>query len=225
MPGSFASIYERAAARKGGEQELAALAAVSLKSPAQLAKIDDSRYLSAMTKAIFRAGFVWKVIDNKWPNFEKAFWKFNVMRCAMMSPDDVEALSRDTSIVRNPQKINTVPANAAMILDAARQYGSFANMIAQWRDDDFIGLLAYLNKQGSRLGGNSAQYFLREMGKDGFILSRDGVAALIGAGVVDAEPKSKKALAQVQDAYNHWRQETGFGNAKISRILAMSVGD
>src|SRR5690606_30441147 len=165
MPTSFASIYERAAARKGGEQELAALAAVSLKSPAQLAKIDDSRYLSAMTKAIFRAGFVWKVIDNKWLNFEKAFWKFNVMRCAMMSPDDVEALSSDTSIVRNPQKINTVPINAAMILDAARQHGSFANMIAQWRDDDFIGLLAYLNKQGSRLGGNSAQYFLREMGK------------------------------------------------------------
>ena len=225
MPASFAPIYERALARKGGERELAALSAVSLKSPAQLAKIDDSRYLSTMTKAIFRAGFVWKVIDNKWPNFEKAFWKFNVMRCAMMSPDDVEALCRDSSIVRNPQKINTVPANAAMILDTAGQYGSFANMVARWPDDDFIGLLTYLGKQGSRLGGNSAQYFLREMGKDGFILSRDGVAALIGAGVIAAEPKSKKALVQIQDAYNHWRGETGFGNAKISRILAMSVGD
>ena len=33
--------------------------------------------------------------------------------------------------------------------------------------------------RGARLGGMTAQYFLRFMGKDGFVFSRDGVAALI----------------------------------------------
>lgn len=221
----FAEIYDRAARRKGGEDILEDMAGVTLKSATQLAEIDDSRYLATMTKAIFRAGFVWKVIDNKWPGFEQAFWQFNILRCAMMSQDDTDALARDERIVRNPQKIATVSTNAAMILAVQKQHGSFANMIAQWPDDDFIGLLGHLTKNGARLGGNSGQYFLREMGKDGFVLSRDGVAALIDAGVIDTDPKSKKALAAVQAAYNQWRAESGFSNAKISRILALSIGD
>lgn len=219
----FRDIQQRAAERKGGEAELAALVSSGIKSPKQLANVDDSRYLSAMTSAIFKAGFVWKVIEHKWPGFEKAFWNFNVLRCAMMSPDDFDTLCQDERIVRNPQKIKTVPINATMILEVQKSHGSFGNFLATWPQDDFIGLLDYLNKHGSRLGGNSAQYFLRAMGVDGFVLSRDGTAALIGAGVIDKEPKGKAAMRKVQDAYNQWRQESGLGYAQISRTLAMSI--
>lgn len=220
---SFAEIRQRAAQRKGGEEELADLVSGGIKAPEQLAGVDDSRYLSAMTRAVFKAGFVWKIIDHKWPDFEKAFWHFNVLRCAMMSPDDFDALCGDERIVRNPQKIRTVPLNAAMILDVQKSHDSFGRFLAAWPTDDFVGLLEFLNKNGSRLGGNSAQYFLRAMGMDGFVLSRDGVAALIGAGVVDKPPKGKAAMKKVQDAYNQWRDESGWGYAQISRMLAMSV--
>lgn len=219
----FADIYHRAAERKGGEKELTALISVAIKTPKQLAAVDDSRYLAEMTKAIFRAGFVWRVIDNKWPGFEEAFWKFNVLRCAMMSPDDFDALCADERIIRNPQKIRTVPVNATMILDIQKSYGSFGNFLGQWPEDDFAGLLAYLKKHGERLGGNSAQYFLRFVGKDGFVLSRDGVAALINAGVIDKAPSGKAAMKKIQDVYNRWRQESGLGYAQISRTLALSV--
>lgn len=219
----FEEIYQRAAQRKGGEAALNQLTQVELKTPRQLADIPDDRYLASITKFIFKAGFVWRVIDNKWEGFESAFWGFNVNRCAWMSPEDLDELAQDERIVRNPQKIKTVQANAAMIFEHAKKHGSFGQFIADWPDDDYVGLLGHLKKHGSRLGGLSCQYFLRTMGKDAFILSRDGVAALIDAGVIDKNPTGKAAMQKVQQAYNQWHQEAGLGYAQISRILACSM--
>ena len=55
-------------------------------------------------------------------------------------------------------------------------------------------------------------------------MSRDVVLALIREGVVEKEPISQKALAQMQEAFDGWRVETGMSNAHLSRILAQSVG-
>lgn len=219
----FDEIYQRSVERKGGEDMLKHIINIPCKTPKELAETTDDRYLSSITKAVFKAGFVWKVIDKKWDDFEKAFWDFNVNRCAWMSPEDIHLLSQDTRIVRNMQKILTVQANAAMIFEHSNQHGSFGSFIANWPEDDFIGLLNHFKKHGSRLGGMSCQYFLRTMGKDGFILSRDGVAALIDAGVIYKTPTGKGAMQKVQDTYNLWRQESGLGYAQISRILACSI--
>lgn len=222
---AFAPIFERAVNRKGGEDAVLGLSHVDLRSKSQLCAVDDSRYLAEMTKAVFKAGFVWNVIDKKWPDFEEAFWKFNVLRCAMMSPDDVHALSQDERIVRNLQKINTVPLNAVMVLDGAKSHGSFGKLVAEWPEENYVDLLAYLKKHGARLGGNSAQYFLRVMGKDGFVLSKDNILALVEAGIIDSGSPGKKAMGQIQEVFNQWQQETGFSLARLSRILAMSSGD
>jgi 3-methyladenine DNA glycosylase Tag len=219
----FADIFLRAAARKGGEEALLELLQPDLKTPQQLAETPDDRYLSDMTRAIFRAGFVWKVIDRKWPGFEAAFWGFDIDRCMGMSPDDEDALCRDERIVRNRQKILTVPHNAQMIAAIRREHGSFGAYLGDWPDDDYVGLLATLGQQGARLGGMTCQYFLRFVGRDGFVLSRDGVYALIDAGVIDRPPSSKAALQKVQQAYNQWREESGYGLAQLSRILALSI--
>lgn len=219
----FEKIYQRAIERKGGEKNLIALLPDNIKSTKVLSGIPDSQYLAAMSKAVFKAGFVWKVVDHKWPGFEKAFWNFNVDRCAWMSPDDIDALIINEDIIRNHQKIMSVLTNAAMILEIRESHGSFSQFIAAWPSSDYVGLLAFLNKNGARLGPRTCQYFLRSLGKDGFILMSDGVAALIDAGVVDRYPTSKRDLQQVQDAYNGWQQESSFGLAQISKILALSV--
>lgn len=219
----FSEIYQLALERKGGEYQLSALLPTAIKTADELSAISDDRYLAEMTKAIFKAGFYWKVIDHKWAGFEDAFWNFNVARCNMISPEDLEHLYQDTRIIRNAKKIDSVPRNAFMILDLSEQYGSFAKLIANWPDDDFIGLLDLLHKNGSRLGSKTCQYFLRFIGKDGFVLARDGIAALIRAGVVDTTPTSKRDMNRVQQAYDIWRDESGLGNAQISRILSLSI--
>ena len=219
---SFDEIYEIAANRKGGPEALEALLATP-KSATELAAIPDDRWLAAMTRSIFQAGFNWKVVENMWPGFEEAFEGFAVGRCAMLNDDDFARLVSDRRIVRHGTKIRSVQENAVFLSGLAGEHGSAAEAFANWPATDYIGLLDLMKKRGSRLGGNSGQYFLRAMGVDSFVLSRDVVARLIAEGVVDKNPTSKKALADVQSAFNTWMEQSGRTLTEISRTLAMSV--
>jgi len=218
----FSAIYEHAAARKGGQQALQALLP-KITERQELAARGDDRYLSEITRCVFKAGFVWRVIDNKWADFEAAFHGFFPAYWQQVPPDVLEQLAQDERIVRNLQKIRTVPLNARMIMGAVQEYGSFGAMLAQWPSDDQVGLLLWLKRNGSRLGGNTAQYFLRRVGWDGFILSQDVIAALQREHLLDATPGSKKALVQAQQAFNAWHRETGLPYSHLSRILSYSV--
>ena len=219
----FSEIHAIAADRKGGEAALEALLDKPA-SRAKLAAVPDHRWLSCMAKCVFQAGFNWRVVDNMWPGFELAFEGFDIGHCAMLHDDDFARLVSDKRIVRHGTKIRSVQQNAVFITDLAREYGSAGKAFANWPSNDYVSLFALLKKRGSRLGGNTGPYFLRFMGVDGFILSRDVVARLIAEGVIDTTPTSKKAMAAVQDAFNTWQAESGRPLTDISRILAMSTG-
>jgi len=220
---TFASIFERAAERKGGADALQDMLQVKPKTKAQLKKLSDAQVLAEMTKCVFRSGFVWKIIESKWPGFEKAFHDFDVARCAMLSDEELEDLQQNTDIVRNAKKIHSVRRNAQFILEVRESHGGFGAYLAQWPDDDFIGLWAELKGRGDRLGGQTGRFFLRFIGRDTPMFSTDVVRALVSQGVVDKEPTSKSALKQTQEAFNHWREESGLSFNEISRVLAFSV--
>jgi 3-methyladenine DNA glycosylase Tag len=222
MMESFDSIFQRAAERKGGVDAIEALLPVAA-DPADLLKIPDDRYLAEMTRCVFRSGFVWKIIESKWANFETAFDGFDVSGNAMMSDEKLEALSTDAAIVRNGMKIRSVRRNAAFILEVREQCGSFGRYLADWPEEKIVGLWDELKVRGDRLGGQTGRFFLRFVGKATPVLSADVVAALIGQGVIDKPPASKKSLAAVQQAFNRWAQESGRDLSQISRVLAMSV--
>jgi 3-methyladenine DNA glycosylase Tag len=219
---SFDSIFQRAAQRKGGVDALESLLPVAA-APAELVAIPDNRYLAEMTRCVFRSGFVWKIIENKWANFESAFAGFDVADNAMMSDETLEALSGDAGIVRNGMKIRSVRRNAAFILKVREQSGSFGQFLADWPEDDIVGLWDTLKVRGDRLGGQTGRFFLRFAGKATPVLSADVAAALIGQGVIDKPPVSKKSLAAVQIAFNRWAEESGRDLSQISRVLALSV--
>ena len=105
-----------------------------------------------------------------------------------------------------------------------RYWAIAGRVIAEWPRADFVGLLDLLKKRGSRLGGTTGQYFLRRMGKDSFILSKDVVARLIAEKIIEKPPASKKALAQVQEAFNKWMDQSDRSLKEISQTLAMSIG-
>ncbi|TIP50612.1 MAG: DNA-3-methyladenine glycosylase I, partial [Mesorhizobium sp.] len=191
-----------------------------------VAKIPDDRILSTMAERIFAAGFVWRVIEQKWPGFEEAFLGFEPKRLLFQPDDFWHELASDSRIVRNPQKIRSVRDNAAFVDRVSKEHGSFGKFIASWPADDQIGLTAYLAKHGSRLGGNTGQYFLRWLEWDTFVVSADMAAALRDAGLDIAEtPTSKRDLEKIQAQINRWSAETGLPRRHISRILAMSIGE
>ncbi len=134
-------------------------------------------------------------------------------------------MASDTRIIRNMSKVRAVQDNALFILDIQREHGSFGQFLAQWPGDDIIGLWRYLKDKGSRLGGNSGQYFLRFSGKDTFILSRDVCVALKAEGIVDRDQiTAKRDQAKVQDVFNQMAEESGRSLSELSMILALSVG-
>jgi len=221
----FAKIRVQAAKRKGGEDVLKSLLGPAPDNAA-LASLGDDRILSAMTERIFCAGFVWRVIRQKWPDFEDAFLGFQPKALLFQPEDFWHNLTSDARIVRNGQKIMAVRDNAAFIEKVAGEHGSFGKFLADWPADDQAGLLGYLSKHGSRLGGNTGQYFLRFIGWDAWIASRDAVAALRQDGLDVAEaPTSKRDMSKIQDRMNALHDESGLCYTHLSRILAMSTGD
>lgn len=220
---SFEEIYAIAAERHGGPEALEAMLDRP-KSSAELTAVPDDRWLSQMSRNVFSAGFNWKVVENMWPGFEAAFDGFDPGRCAMLNDDDVARLITDTRIVRHGTKIRSVQENAVFLGQLALEHGSAAAFFAQWPRQDYVGLLDVLKRRGSRLGGATGQYFLRFMGKDGFITARDVVARLIAEAVIDKAPTSKSAMRAVQAAFNTWVGQSNRSLTEISRTLALSTG-
>ncbi len=221
---SFKSIYKRAAERKGGESGVEQRLSKP-KNPKQLAKISNDRYLSEFSKKVFQSGFVWRVVENKWPNFEELFFEFNIQKLLMMPPDMLERKASDERIIRNLRKVKSIQNNAIMIDEIHRETDSFAKWVADWPSDNIIGLWAELKKRGDRLGGNTGPYALRAIGKDTFLITRDVEAYFRNHKIIDGGINTKKTLNTIQECFNQWRDESGRSLQEISRIVSFGVGE
>jgi 3-methyladenine DNA glycosylase Tag len=231
----FSHLYQRAAERKGGTRALELLLGKKIvgkkllaDSAAQqsVANLTDDRILSAFTKQIFKSGFVWRVVENKWPDFEDSFFNFNIEKVLMMPEEMLENKAADPKIIRNYNKVKTIQANAQMIFEHQTEHNtSFAQFIADWPTSDIIGLWTFLKKHGQRLGGNTGPYALRLLGKDTFILSSDVEAYLRAQKVIDGGLQSKKSLTAIQTYFNQLQEESGYSLTQLSRLIAFASGD
>ncbi len=189
-----------------------------------LQELKDDRFLSMISRCIFRAGFVWKVVDKKWPNFEKTFLNFNPLAVAYLSDDRLEEIATDKSIIRNFTKILATRTNAAYVIEKQYEYGSFSKYIADWPEHKIVNLWFEMKRDGSRLGGMTGPMILRSMGKDTFLPTADVIGALIKYGFVKTHSNgSKKDLERVQEIFNLLREESNLPLSQISKVLALSV--
>lgn len=215
-------IEARAEKRHGGAQGVAA-ELPKAKSRAQLLRVGDERWLAEMTRAVFSAGFVWRVIEHKWPGFTAAFDGFDPAKVARYSEKKLAELARDGRIVRNPQKIYATRDNARFLVELAEEHGSAARFFATWPESDVVGLWDVLKQRGARLGGFTGPFVLRHMGKDTPMLTGDVQKALREQGVIDGSASSKSAQRAIMQAFAGWREESGRSLCEISKILALSV--
>ncbi len=217
-------IFARAAERKGGERALKQLLGEKLSDNALLTMGDD-RILSAFTKKVFQSGFVWRVVENKWPDFEETFFQFDIEKILMMPTEMLERKAADPKIIRNFNKVKTIKANAQMIFEQQQNGQGFAEFIAHWPSDNIIGLWDFLKSHGERLGGNTGPYALRAIGKDTFLLSRDIEAYFRASKLIDGGLQSKKNLQIIQNCFNQWQQQADYSLCQLSRLVAFATGD
>ena len=223
MAESFQTIYRRACERKGGERVLEAMLRAPL-TKANVEKISDDRFLAAMTKQVFKSGFVWRVIEQKWPDFETVFFGFDVDKVLLMPDEMLEQKASDKRIVRNYKKVTTVRDNAMMIKDVALEYGSFGKFVASFEKERITDLWEFLKKRGARLGGNTGPYMLRALGVDTFLFSRDVEDYLRKHDIIDGGLTSKRSLSAANAAFAQWHRESGRSLQEISAVVAFSWG-
>jgi 3-methyladenine DNA glycosylase Tag len=220
---SFENYWQQAIAHYQSEAAInARLPPIASKE--QLESITDAQYLSLISRRVFRAGMKHSVVDSKWPAFEEAFWQFDPKACQLIDDARFEVLMHNRDLIRHWGKMKTIPVNALMVTDVAKEYGSFGRFLAQWPESDIVGLWAYLKKQGSHLGGDGGARLLRMAGKDTFVLSDDVVRVLINEGLVSKKPTSQRELKAVQAFFNELQQESGKPLSAISMVLALSIG-
>ncbi|GAB5413159.1 MAG: DNA-3-methyladenine glycosylase I [Congregibacter sp.] len=223
-PLHFETVFSLACERKGGEAAVLSM----LPKPAskqKLKKLSSDRCLAEFTRKIFQSGFVWRVVDQKWPGFEEVFWNFDIERLLLMPDEMLERKAQDTAIIRNYAKVKTVRDNALMIAETERREAKlFGHFVADWPSDDVIGLWLYLKKNGSRLGGNTGPFALRTLGVDTFLFTRDVEGFLRNRGVIDGGINTLKSLRAAQNYFNELREQSGLSLSALSRLVSYSFG-
>lgn len=128
--------------------------------PERKRPVDDSGYLEELTRAIFQAGFSWRVIRDKWPNFQNAFDGFDVETVAGYGEPDIERLVADAGIVRNRRKIEAAIHNARTIWALSREHGTFYAYLRSLDGMDYAGRRKELSARFKNLGPTGVFTFL-----------------------------------------------------------------
>jgi DNA-3-methyladenine glycosylase I len=128
--------------------------------PPQKKPDHDAGYLEEITKAVFRSGFSWPVIENKWPNFQKAFKGFDVDAVAAFDDRDLERLLGDAGIVRNGRKIEATVKNARTMQTLRDKHGSFHAYLRSLDGLEYAEKSKALQKLFSHLGRTGTFTFL-----------------------------------------------------------------
>jgi len=123
----------------------------------------DADYLDRLSKAIFTAGLNWTVVENKWPNFRKAFAGFSPAKVAKLSEKEIRALIKDPGIVRNERKIRATVLNARTILELGKEHGSIGKYIDTFGKQE-VKLQEELQQRFEHLGPSTARTFLWMVG-------------------------------------------------------------
>lgn len=220
----YARLYHRACERKGGEAALEALLGKPL-SPADISQIPNDRFLASFTQKVFQSGFVWRVVRNKWPNFERLFFEFNIEKVLLMPDEMLEQKAQDPDIIRNYTKVKAIRDNALMIDDVSREHGSFGQFVASFDSSNITDLWLFLKKRGARLGGNTGPYSLRFLGVDTFLLTNDVTGYFMQRGIISGSATSKRSLQAIQTCFAQLQQESGRSLQELSQIISYGVGD
>ncbi len=128
--------------------------------PPKITPDNDAGYLEELTKAIFRAGFSWRVVRLKWENFRLAFEGFDLLKVASFEVEDMTRLLNDAGIVRNRRKILATVENARVMLDLSDEHGSFQHYLRTLDGLDYYQRVEALTAKFRGLGRTGAFVFL-----------------------------------------------------------------
>ena len=86
---------------------------------------DDKTMFEFLLLETFQAGLSWITILRKRENFRKALDNFDYKKIAQYDQAKIDALLRDTGIVRNKLKVNSAVTNARAFMEIQKELKNF----------------------------------------------------------------------------------------------------
>lgn len=99
---------------------------------------DDQKLFEMLILEGAQAGLNWETVLNKREGYRQAFYQFNPNLVANMTDNELENLRQNPKIIRNRLKIVSARNNAQVFLQIQKSFGSFANYLWQFVDDQPI---------------------------------------------------------------------------------------
>ena len=138
---------------------------------------DDGKLFEMLLLECFQAGLSWECVLNKREGFRRAFAGFDLEKVCAFTPEDVERLMQDASIIRHRRKIEAAVGNARVFRCIQQEFGSFARYLWQWTEGKVLheyglttsplsdALSKDLKKRGMRFVGSTTIYsYLQAVG-------------------------------------------------------------
>lgn len=90
---------------------------------------DDKKHFEFLVLESAQAGLSWETVLKKREGYRKAFYNFDVKKCAQMSDEDLEERLQNPEIIRNRLKVYAVRKNAKVFIEIQKEFGSFNDYI------------------------------------------------------------------------------------------------
>ncbi|MES0360459.1 MAG: DNA-3-methyladenine glycosylase I [Anaerolineales bacterium] len=131
--------------------------------PEQIKPTSLDDYLEVMSKAVFQSGMSWRVVEAKWETTREAFHDFDVAKVASFDERDIDALTKDTRVIRNYRKLSAIVSNAQKMIVLDEEYGVFQKYLRS--QGDFDATLNTVRNDFKFMGPTGIYYFLYVVGE------------------------------------------------------------
>lgn len=90
---------------------------------------DDQKHFEFLILEGAQAGLSWETVLKKREGYRKAFYNFDVAKCAEMTDEELEEKLKNPEIIRNRLKVFAVRKNAKVFIEIQKEFGSFNKYI------------------------------------------------------------------------------------------------
>lgn len=90
---------------------------------------EDRKHFEFLILEGAQAGLSWETVLKKREGYKKAFFDFDVEKCAKMTDEDLQERLQNPEIIRNRLKVFAVRKNAKVFIEIQKEFGSFDKYI------------------------------------------------------------------------------------------------
>jgi len=149
----------------------------------------DALLFEELCYHMFAAGFSRKVVRDKWPAHQQAFFQFDPIKVATMPLETIEKLVLEKELIRNRRKLTAVIKNARKLVEISAEHGSFSQWLNSYATPNIYLLHREIADIFAGVGRSAAEWFLLSSGFPYYFATDDARRVLKRLGLL---PKGRK---------------------------------